>query len=92
MLAQELAATIALAGGHGPLLIWIGSTSTRGGMPPYLSRYFAAKAAMDSLAVPVAGEIARCNIGSVILSPGINTSSTNHFANAGLPAEDQDAE
>jgi NAD(P)-dependent dehydrogenase (short-subunit alcohol dehydrogenase family) len=27
------------------LVLWVGSTSTRGGMPPYLSPYFAAKAA-----------------------------------------------
>lgn len=30
--------------GHG-LLLWIGSSSTRGGTPPYLAPYFAAKAA-----------------------------------------------
>src|ERR1017187_8450760 len=30
------------------LLLWVGSTSTRGGTPPYLGPYFAAKAAMDS--------------------------------------------
>ena len=35
-------------GGGEPLMIWIGSTSTRGGSPPYLGPYFAAKAAMDS--------------------------------------------
>jgi NAD(P)-dependent dehydrogenase (short-subunit alcohol dehydrogenase family) len=33
------------------LLVWVSSSSTRGGTPPYLSPYFAAKAAMDSLAV-----------------------------------------
>src|SRR5262245_35735014 len=33
------------------LLVWIGSSSTRGGTPPYLAPYFAAKAGMDSLAV-----------------------------------------
>ena len=32
------------------LVLWVGSTSTRGGTPPYLSPYFAAKAAMDALA------------------------------------------
>lgn len=36
------------------LLMWIGSTSTRGGTPPYLAPYFAAKAAEDSLAVSYA--------------------------------------
>lgn len=33
------------------LVIWVSSSSTRGGTPPYLAPYFAAKAAMDSLAV-----------------------------------------
>ncbi len=29
------------------LLVWVGSSSTRGGTPPYLAPYFAAKAAED---------------------------------------------
>ena len=33
------------------LVVWVSSTSTRGGTPPWLAPYFAAKAAMDSLAV-----------------------------------------
>ena len=37
--------------GHG-LLLWVGSTSTRGGTPPYLVPYFAAKAAMDASPSP----------------------------------------
>jgi NAD(P)-dependent dehydrogenase (short-subunit alcohol dehydrogenase family) len=41
------------------LVVWVSSSSTRGGTPPYLSPYFAAKAAMDSLAVSYAGELAR---------------------------------
>jgi NADP-dependent 3-hydroxy acid dehydrogenase YdfG len=32
------------------LLVWVGSSSTRGGTPPFLAPYFAAKAAMDALA------------------------------------------
>jgi NAD(P)-dependent dehydrogenase (short-subunit alcohol dehydrogenase family) len=76
------------AGGE-PLLIWIGSTSTRGGSPPYLGPYFAAKAAMDSLAVTYAGELARWGIESVILSPGVYTTGTNHFAHAEQPDDQQ---
>jgi NAD(P)-dependent dehydrogenase (short-subunit alcohol dehydrogenase family) len=72
-------------GGGEPLMLWIGSTSTQGGSPPYLGPYFAAKAAMDQLAVAYAGEIARWGIESVILSPGVYTSGTNHFAHAELP-------
>jgi NAD(P)-dependent dehydrogenase (short-subunit alcohol dehydrogenase family) len=30
------------------LLIWVGSSSTRGGTPPFLALYFATKAAMDA--------------------------------------------
>ena len=33
------------------LLVWISSSSSAGGTPPYLSPYFAAKAGMDALAV-----------------------------------------
>jgi NAD(P)-dependent dehydrogenase (short-subunit alcohol dehydrogenase family) len=41
---------------HG-LVLWVGSSSTRGGTLPYLAPYFAAKAAMDSLAVSYAAEL-----------------------------------
>jgi NAD(P)-dependent dehydrogenase (short-subunit alcohol dehydrogenase family) len=41
------------------LLVWVSSTSTRGGTPPWLAPYFAAKAGMDSLAVSYAGELMR---------------------------------
>jgi NAD(P)-dependent dehydrogenase (short-subunit alcohol dehydrogenase family) len=69
------------------LVVWIGSTSTRGGTPPYLAPYFAAKAAMDSLAVSYAAELARFNIETTIIVPGSFTSGTNHFATGGHPAE-----
>ena len=74
------------AQGHG-LLLWIGSTSTKGGTPPYLAPYFAAKAAMDALAVSYAAELARFGIETTIVVPGSFTSGTNHFANAGEPAD-----
>ena len=76
--------------GHG-LLLWVGSTSTRGGTPPYLAPYFAAKAAMDSLAVSYAAELARFGIETTIVVPGSFTSGTNHFANAGRPADEERA-
>ena len=38
------------------LVIWVSSSSTRGGTPPYLGPYFAAKAAMEALAVSYASE------------------------------------
>ncbi|MFE9766108.1 SDR family NAD(P)-dependent oxidoreductase [Streptomyces sp. NPDC005808] len=74
------------AQGHG-LVLWVGSTSTRGGTPPYLAPYFAAKAAMDALAVSYAAELARFDIDTTIVVPGSFTSGTNHFATGGHPAE-----
>ncbi len=67
------------------LLVWVSSSSTRGGTPPYLAPYFAAKAAMDSLAVSYAGELCRWGIETSIIVPGAFTSGTNHFAHAGKP-------
>lgn len=69
------------------LVVWIGSSSSRGGTPPYLAPYFAAKAAGDALAVSYAAELARFGIDSVIVIPGSFTTGTNHFANAGSAAD-----
>lgn len=69
------------------LLVWVGSTSTRGGTPPYLAPYFAAKAAEDSLAVSYAAELARFGIETTIVVPGSFTTGTNHFAHAGHPGD-----
>ena len=74
--------------GHG-LVLWVGSTSTKGGTPPYLAPYFAAKAAMDALAVSYAAELARFSIETTIVLPGSFTSGTNHFASAGQPADEE---
>lgn len=71
---------------HG-LVLWTGSTSTRGGTPPYLGPYFAAKAAMDALAVTYASELARFNIETTIIVPGSFTRGTNHYAHTGHPAD-----
>jgi len=67
------------------LLVWISSSSTRGGTPPYLAPYFAAKAAMDALAISYAGEVARWGVETSIIVPGSFTTGTNHFAHAGKP-------
>lgn len=69
------------------LLLWVGSSSTRGGTPPYLAPYFAAKAAMDALAVSYALEVSRFGIESTIVVPGSFTHGTNHFAHSGKPAD-----
>ncbi|GAJ93963.1 SDR family oxidoreductase [Agrobacterium sp. SHOUNA12C] len=69
------------------LVVWVSSSSTRGGTPPYLSPYFAAKAAMDSLAVSYASELTRWGIETAIIVPGAFTKGTNHFAHSGSPAD-----
>ncbi|MGE7137400.1 SDR family oxidoreductase [Luteibacter sp. NPDC031894] len=69
------------------LLLWVSSSSTRGGTPPFLAPYFAAKAAMDSLAVSYAGELTRWGIETSIMVPGAFTKGTNHFAHSGKPAD-----
>ena len=69
------------------LVVWVSSSSTRGGTPPYLAPYFAAKAAMDALAISYAGELARFGIETSIIVPGAFTSGTNHFSHAGSPSD-----
>src|SRR5271155_6136251 len=69
------------------LIVWVSSSSVRGGTPPYLAPYFAAKAGMDSLAVSYAGELARWGIETSIIVPGAFTTGTNHFAHAGSPGD-----
>jgi len=70
------------------LLVWVGSSSTRGGTPPFLSPYFAAKAAMDALAVSYSTELALWGIETTIMVPGAFTKGTNHFAHSGKPADE----
>jgi len=69
------------------LLVWVSSSSARGGTPPFLAPYFAAKAAMDALAVSYAGELAPAGIETSIIVPGAFTTGTNHFKNAGTPKD-----
>jgi len=71
---------------HG-LLVWVSSSSSAGGITTYLSPYFAAKAAMDALAVQYARELTLWGIETSIVVPGAFTSGTNHFAHAGTPAD-----
>src|SRR6202041_2502882 len=69
------------------LLVWVSSSSSAGGTPPYLAPYFAAKAGMDALAVVYSRELARWGIETSIIVPGAFTGGTNHFAHAGHPAD-----
>jgi NAD(P)-dependent dehydrogenase (short-subunit alcohol dehydrogenase family) len=70
------------------LMIWVGSSSTRGGTPPFLAPYFAAKAAMDALAVSYSTELALWGIETTIMVPGAFTKGTNHFAHSGKPSDE----
>lgn len=74
------------------LLVWVGSSSTYGGTPPYLAPYFGAKAAMDHLAKSYAAELSRFGIDTAVIVPGSFTSGTNHFAHAMLPRDTATAE
>ncbi|WP_031357856.1 SDR family oxidoreductase [Caballeronia sordidicola] len=69
------------------LVLWISSTTTKGGFPPFMGPYGAAKAAMDSLAVTLAYELARFGVETSIVVPGAFTSGTDHFPSAGKPAD-----
>ncbi len=71
------------------LLVWVSSSSSAGGTPPYLAPYFAAKAAMDSIAVQYARELARWGIETSIIVPGAFTRGTNHFAHSGKPGDEK---
>jgi len=71
------------------LVLWVSSSSAAGGTPPYLAPYFAAKAAMDALAVVYARELARWGIETSIIVPGAFTGGTNHFAHAGSPSDEE---
>jgi NAD(P)-dependent dehydrogenase (short-subunit alcohol dehydrogenase family) len=72
------------------LVVWVSSSSTRSGTPPWLAPYFAAKAGMDSLAVSYAGELSRWGIETSIIVPGAYAKGTSHFAHAGAPADPAD--
>lgn len=68
-------------------LVWVASSSTRGGHPPFLAPYFAAKAGMDALAESYAAELIGFGIDTTIVVPGAYPSGTQHFAHAGAPAD-----
>jgi NAD(P)-dependent dehydrogenase (short-subunit alcohol dehydrogenase family) len=71
------------------LRVWVSSSSSAGGTPPYLAPYFAAKAGMDALAVASARELTRWGIETSIVVPSAFTGGTNHFAHSGRPADTQ---
>ncbi|RZL91794.1 MAG: SDR family oxidoreductase [Variovorax sp.] len=76
-----------MRGQESGLVLWVSSTTTRGGFPPFMGPYAAAKAAMDSLAVTMSYELARFGIETSIVVPGAFTRGTAHFPKAGKPAD-----
>jgi NAD(P)-dependent dehydrogenase (short-subunit alcohol dehydrogenase family) len=81
------AALPVLRGQESGLLLWVSSSTTRGGYPPFMGPYAAAKAAMDSIAVTMSYELARFCVETSIVVPGAFTAGTAHFPNAGKPAD-----
>src|SRR2546427_2232062 len=67
------------------LVIWVSSTSSAGGTPPYLAPYFAAKAGMDALAVVYARELTGWGFGPSFLLRGPFTGGPNTFPHPGRP-------
>lgn len=67
------------------LVMWTSSSSVKGGVTPFVGPYFASKAALDSLAVSYAGELARFGIETTIIVPGVFPRGTNMFQILGQP-------
>jgi NAD(P)-dependent dehydrogenase (short-subunit alcohol dehydrogenase family) len=80
-----------LRGQGSGLVVWVASSSTRGGRPPFIAGYFAAKAGLDALAESYAAELVNFGVDTVIVVPGAFTDGTNLFAHAEPPADGERA-
>jgi NAD(P)-dependent dehydrogenase (short-subunit alcohol dehydrogenase family) len=67
------------------LLVWISSSSARGGSVPFLGAYASSKAALDALALSYAGELARWGIETTIVVPG--ALGPGHYIRSGRPRD-----
>ncbi|SCB09936.1 short chain dehydrogenase [Bradyrhizobium shewense] len=72
------------------LLIWITSSSARGGAVPFQGVYASSKAALDALALCYAGELARWGIETTIVVP--SALGPGHYVRTGRPADTMRAE
>lgn len=70
--------------GHG-LLIWVSSSSARGGSVPFLGTYASSKAALDALALGYAGELARWGVETTIIVP--SALGPGHYIRSGRPLD-----
>lgn len=69
------------------LLVWVSSSAVAGGTLPYLAPYFAAKAALDAVAVQYARELSRWGIETSIVVPGAFIRGSGDLMHAGRPAD-----
>jgi len=72
------------------LLVWVSSSSARGGPLPFLGAYASSKAALDTLALSYAGELARWGIETTIVVPG--ALGPSHYIRSGRPRDNIRAE
>jgi NAD(P)-dependent dehydrogenase (short-subunit alcohol dehydrogenase family) len=72
------------------LLIWISSSSARGGSVPFLGAYASSKAALDALALGYAGELARWGVETTIVVP--SALGPGHYIRSGRPLDTVRAE
>ena len=75
--------------GHG-LLIWVSSSSARGGSVPFLGAYASSKAALDALALGYAGELARWGVETTLVVP--SALGPGHYIRSGRPLDTVRAE
>jgi NAD(P)-dependent dehydrogenase (short-subunit alcohol dehydrogenase family) len=71
-------------------LVWISSSSARGGSVPFLGAYASSKAALDALALSYAGELARWGIETTIVVPCVL--GPGHYLRSGRPGDATRAE
>jgi len=67
------------------LLIWVSSSSARGGSVPFLGAYASSKAALDALALGYAGELARWGVETTIIVP--SALGPGHYIRSGRPMD-----
>jgi NAD(P)-dependent dehydrogenase (short-subunit alcohol dehydrogenase family) len=72
------------------LLIWVSSSSARGGSVPFLGAYASSKAALDALALGYAGELARWGVETTIVVP--SALGPGHYIRSGRPLDTVRAE
>ncbi|MBB4370503.1 NAD(P)-dependent dehydrogenase (short-subunit alcohol dehydrogenase family) [Bradyrhizobium sp. cir1] len=72
------------------LLIWISSSSARGGSVPFMGTYASSKAALDALALGYAGELARWGVETTIVVP--SALGPGHYIRSGRPFDTVRAE